>query len=337
MKTKIIATIGPKSEDIEVLSKMVELGLDVARMNFSHCTFDEYKRRKALLAEASKKFGRQVSLMQDLQGPRIRVGKLPEEGLHLNKGDQVVFTTKGEEAGKIFVDEPALASSLLAGHPVFLSSGELELVVTSLNGQEFEAEVVRGGVLFSRKGVNVPETHLKTNGLTEKDINDLNFALSEGVDYVAVSFVQSGADVRKVKEIVQGQAKVVAKIETAQALKNIDEIIQESDSIMIARGDLGVEVPMEEVPFIQKNLIRQAHWHDKGAIVATQMLLSMVENKKPTRAEVSDVANAVVDGADAVMLSDETASGLYPLEALEAMAKIARRTEELFHETDNLL
>ena len=337
MKTKTIATIGPKSEDIEVLSKMVEMGLSVARMNFSHCTRDEYKKRKDIIEEVSKKFGRKVSIMQDLQGPRIRVGKLPEEGLHLNKGDTVLFTTLGETEGKVFVDEPSLADSLLVGHPVFLSSGEIELVVTKKDDKEFEAEVVRGGILFSRKGVNVPETHIKTNGLTEKDIKDLEFALNEGVDFVAVSFVQNGADMKRVKEIIKGRAKVIAKIETAQALKNIDEIIRESDSIMIARGDLGVEVPMEKVPFIQKNLIRQAHWHNKGAIVATQMLLTMVENKKPTRAEVSDVANAIVDGADAVMLSDETASGHYPLEALETMIKIARHTEELFHETDNLL
>ena len=342
MRTKIIATIGPSSENIDILSKMVNTGLDVARMNFSHCTHEEYKRRREIILKESASQGKVVSLLQDLQGPRIRVGRLPEGGIELNKGMIVSFTTLGDydsnmQSGKIFVDEPSLLDAIEVGHPIFLASGDMELVVTRKNGDSFDAEVVRGGVLFSRKGVNVPETRLNFSGLTEKDVNDLEFALSEGVDYVAVSFVQSGDDVQKVKNIIKGRAKVIAKIETAQALKNIDSIITESDSIMIARGDLGVEIPMERVPFIQKNLIRQAHWHNKGAVVATQMLMTMVQNKKPTRAEVSDVANAVLDGADAVMLSDETAGGSYPLEALEMMNRIVRETEKLFHETDNLL
>lgn len=337
MKTKIVATIGPKSEDRETLSKMVELGLDVARMNFSHCTREEYKRRVAIIREAASNQGREVAILQDLQGPRIRVGTLPEDGRVLARGETVLFTTREEVEGKIFVDEPSLLDSIEVGHPIFLSSGEMELLVTKKNGESFEAEVTRGGTLFSRKGVNVPETKLNFNGLTQKDLEDLEFALGEGVDYVAVSFVQSGDELRKIKEIIKGDARIISKIESSQALRNIDDIIRESDSIMIARGDLGVEIPMEKVPFVQKNLIRHAHWHNKGAIVATQMLLSMVENRKPTRAEVSDVANAVLDGADAIMLSDETAGGHYPLESLETMVKIAQETENLFHETDNLL
>jgi len=337
MKTKIVATIGPKSESLEVLPKMIEAGMDVARMNFSHCAPEEYKTRKGIIAEAAPKLGREVAILADLQGPRIRVGKLPEEGRELVRGEKVLFNIKGETDGQIFVDEPSLLESVEIGHPIFLSSGEMELVVTKKNDENFEAEVMRGGVLFSRKGVNAPETHLKMSGLTEKDMSDLEFVLSEGVDYVAISFVQSGADMRRVKDIIKGRAKTIAKIETAQALKNIDEIIRESDSIMIARGDLGVEIPMERVPFVQKNLVRHAHWYNKGAIVATQMLLSMVQNKKPTRAEVSDVANAILDGADAVMLSDESAGGHYPLESVEMITKIAAETERLFHETDNLL
>ena len=337
MKTKIIATIGPKSESPEVLPKIIEAGMDIARMNFSHCSHEEYKNRKAIIAKASADLGREVAILADLQGPRIRVGKLPEEGRELVKGEKVSFNIKGEKEGEIFVDEPSLLDCVEVGHPIFLSSGEMELVVTQKNGEGFDAEVVRGGVLFSRKGVNVPETHLKISGLTEKDLSDLDFVLSEGVDYVAISFVQSGADVKRVKEIINGRAKVISKIETAQGLKNIDDIIRESDSIMVARGDLGVEIPMERLPFVQKNLIRHAHWYNKGAIVATQMLLSMVDNKKPTRAEVSDVANAILDGADAVMLSDESAGGQYPLESVEMITKIASQTEKLFHETDNLL
>ena len=337
MKTKIIATIGPKSEDREVLSKMVEMGLDVARMNFSHCNHEEYRKRAGIIREEAARTGRPVSILQDLQGPRIRVGKLPERGRELARGETVCFTTLGESEGKIFVDEPTLIDAISVGHPIFLSSGDMELVVTRKNHESFDAEVVRGGILFSRKGVNVPETLLSFDGLMEKDLKDMEFALAAGVDYIAVSFVQSGDDMRKIKELVKGRAKLIAKIETSQALKNIDDIIRESDSIMVARGDLGVEIPMEKVPFIQKNLIRQAHWHNKGAIVATQMLMSMVQNKRPTRAEVSDIANAVLDGADAVMLSDETASGQYPLESLETMIKIVGETEKLFHETDNLL
>jgi len=337
MKTKTVATIGPKSEDVSVLPKMIEMGLDIARMNFSHCTPEEYRKRVEIIKKESERLGKKVEILLDLQGPRIRVGKLPEDGRELVKGELVEFSIKEDDGSAIFVDEPTLVESLEIDHPIFLSSGEMELVVKEKSESGFKAEVVRGGVLFSRKGVNVPETSLKFNGLTEKDLKDLQFGLEEGADYIAVSFVQSGEDMKKVRELVGDKAKIIAKIETAQALKNIDSIIRESDSIMIARGDLGVEIPMERVPFVQKNLIRHAHWYNKGTIVATQMLLSMVQNKKPTRAEVSDVANAVLDGADAVMLSDESAGGQFPLESLEMMIKIARETEKLFHETDNLL
>lgn len=339
MKTKIVATIGPKSESREVLSELIEAGMNVARMNFSHCTYDEYKKRKAIIEEESKRLGRKVFIQQDLQGPRIRVGTLPLEGRELVKGEMVSFTVTADTdgTGDIFVDEPSLLPVLEINHPIYLSSGEMELLVKEKSETGFKAEVVRGGTLISRKGINVPETDLRFEGLMKKDLEDLRFALSEGVDYVAVSFVQSGEDLRRVKEIVKGEARLIAKIESAQALRNIDEIIREADVIMIARGDLGVELPMEKVPFVQKNLIRHAHWHNKGTIVATQMLLSMMHNKKPTRAEVSDVANAVLDGTDAIMLSDEISAGEYPVEALKMAVRIAEETEKLFHETDNLL
>lgn len=337
MRTKIIATIGPKSETREILSKMIDCGVNVFRMNFSHCTFEEYIKRRDFIKDEARKLGREVFILMDLQGPRIRVGKISEEGLLLNKGEKVYLSVNEEAQGKIFIDEPSIIDSVEIGHPIYLSSGEMELTVTAIGDGEFEALVVRGGTLFSRKGVNVPESILKFSGLMEKDKKDLEFGLKEGVDYVAISFVQNGEDVRNVRRIVGNKAKIISKIESAQALKNIDEIIKESDSIMVARGDLGVEIPMERVPFVQKNLIRHAHWYNKGAIVATQMLLSMINNKKPTRAEVSDVANAVLDGADALMLSDESAGGLYPFESVEMMAKIIMETEKLFHKTDNLL
>jgi len=339
MKTKIVATIGPSSEDISVLSKMVESGMDIARMNFSHCTHDEYKKRREIINIEAARLNKKVSILQDLQGPRIRVGNMPESGRSLVNGELVYFSANKEDNAAIFIDEPTLPDSIEVGHPIYLSSGDIELVVKDKTKLGFSAEVVRAGVLFSRKGVNVPETRLSVSSLTDKDWDDLEFALSLGVEYVAVSFVQSGDDIRNIKNKIKGRAKIISKIETAQALHNIDDIIKESDSIMIARGDLGVEVAMEKVPFIQKKLINQAHSYKKESIVATQMLLSMMKSKKPTRAEVSDVANAVIDGADMVMLSDETANGDYPVESLETMIRIVRETErlrELYSDTTNI-
>jgi pyruvate kinase len=212
----------------------------------------------------------------------------------------------------------------------------MELVVRKVTGSEIEAEVVRGGILYSRKAVNAPQTELTTSGLTEKDIADVRFALEEGVDYIALSFVQSGADVRKIKEIA-GQVPVIAKIESAVGLRHMEEIVREADGIMVARGDLGVEVPIEQVPYVQKHLIRSAIWHGKPSIVATQTLTSMIDHPRPTRAEVSDIANAVWDGADAVMLSDETAAGRYPVEALETLGRVVREAEQSLLHRENRL
>ncbi len=338
MKTKIIATIGPSSDSPETMASMIEAGMNIARMNFSHCTYEEFTRRKKILREEGGKQGKEVAILLDLQGPRIRVGELPPEGRELVKGEMVHFSIlENAPSGAIFVDTPSLLENLQVDHPIFLSSGQMELCVKNVSADGFSAEVLRGGMLFSRKGVNVPETRLSVSGLTPKDIADVKFGLGEGIDYVAVSFVQTAEDVIALKEIVGDKAKIVAKIESALALKNIDEIIQVSDSIMIARGDLGVEIPLERVPFVQKNLIRQAIWHRTGTIVATQMLLSMVDSPDPTRAEVSDVANAILDGTEAVMLSDETASGKYPVESVATMVRIVEETERLFMNTERYL
>jgi len=223
------------------------------------------------------------------------------------------------------------------GHPVFLANGDMELLVRRVSGVKISAEVVRGGVLYSRKAVNVPHTKLSVSGLTAKDVKDLKFGLKHGVDFIAISFVQSAQDVLKAKKLVGGRARIIAKIETALSLKDIDNIIQAADGIMIARGDLGIEVPEERLPFIQKNLIRHAAWHGKPSITATQMLTSMVNHPHPTRAEVSDVANAVWDGTDAVMLSDETASGKYPVQSLYMMAKIVKQAEEYKNRENKLV
>lgn len=338
MKTRIIATIGPSSDSPEIMAGMIEAGMNIARMNFSHCTYEEFTKRKQILSSEAGKQGKEVKILLDLQGPRIRVGELPKEGRELAKGEMVDFTISStDESSKIFVDTPSLLENLSVGHPIFLSSGQIELIVREVTKEGFVAEVIHGGVLFSRKGVNVPETRLSVSGLTEKDIADVKFGLEQGVEYIAISFVQTAQDVKTLKEMVAGRAKVIAKIESALALKNIDEIIQESDTIMIARGDLGVEIPLERVPFVQKNLIRQAIWHRTGTIVATQMLLSMVDSPDPTRAEVSDVANAILDGAEAVMLSDETAGGKYPVESVASMARIVEETERLFMKAEQYL
>lgn len=338
MKTKIIATIGPSSDSYEIIEKLVEQGLNIARFNFSHCTFDEFRDRSAKVKKAAAKLKKEVFILQDLQGPRIRVGEIPGGSRKLKDGDSVIFSTKLKNDPEIiFIDEPYLHADIKADELIYLANGDMELVVKKVQGNKIHTEVIRGGILYSRKGVNLPHTKLTTSGLTAKDVKDVKFGLQEGVDYVAISFVQTAEDVLKLKKIVKDKAKVVAKIETAMALKNIDSIIQVSDAIMVARGDLGIEVAEEKLPFIQKNIIRQAAWHGKASITATQMLLSMKESPRPTRAEVSDIANAVLDGTDGVMLSDETASGKYPVQALETLVKVARQAERYYFNKPNLL
>jgi len=311
MKTKIIATIGPKSESYEELKAMAEAGLSIARMNFSHCTVEEYNTRKENIQRINKELGTSVEILQDLQGPRIRVGKLPTEGVELEEGNTYVFSYEQK------------------GEPFYLANGAMELDITDVQGSQIHAKVITGGTLFSKKGINVPRTNLTRGGVTEKDIEDAKFGVAQGADYIALSFVQSADDINKLRsEFPDKKIKVIAKIERALALDNIDEIIEASDGIMIARGDLGIEIPMEDLPIIQKNLIRHAHWHNKPAIVATQMMMTLIDHEHPTRAEVSDVANAVFEGGDAVMLSDETAAGKHPARAVAVMAKIVKRIED---------
>lgn len=338
MKTKIIATLGPSSDAYEVIDHLVRDGLDIVRFNFSHCTYEEFQTRKAKIQKAARAHKKEVAILMDLQGPKIRVGVLPSEGRKLTEGDSVVFSTKiKNDANVIFIDDPYLHVDIKKGESIFLADGAMELTVTKIQADRITAKVKRGGMLYSRKGVNVPHTKLTTSGLTAKDIRDVKFGLKEGIDYVAISFVQTAEDVLRLRSIVKNKAKIIAKIETALALKNIDAIIQASDAIMVARGDLGIEVAEEKLPFIQKNIIRQAAWHGKASITATQMLLSMTGNARPTRAEVSDVANAVLDGSDGVMLSDETASGKHPVRALETLVRIVRQAEAYFFDKPNLL
>ncbi len=338
MRTKIVATIGPQSDSFAVMRDMAVAGMHIARMNFSHCSYEEYKNRKKYIEKIYKEEKIKVHIMQDLQGPRLRVGELPKKGLLLEEGKELIFTTeKTKQKGIIHIDDPYVHDDIKVGETMYLTNGAMELVISKVSGTKIYARVLRGGILFSHKAINLPQTKLTTSGLTEKDIRDVEFALQTGVDYIALSFVQSAKDVLRLRELVGNKVKIVSKIERALALKHIDEIIQASDSIMVARGDLGAELPIEEVPFIQKNIIRHAYWHGKGTITATQMMLSMVSRPQPTRAEVSDVANAILDGSDAVMLSDESASGQYPVESVVAMNRIIQKTEKYSYGRQNYL
>lgn len=337
MRAKIIATIGPSSADPKIMREMIEVGFDVARINFSHSSHENFVKQVRALRVFSKKLKKDVKILQDLQGPRIRVGKMPEKGRMIREGDAVIFSVKRETDPEIiFIDTPSLISDIKTGEPIYLSNGEIKLLVKKVKAPYIFAEAIRGGVLYSRKAVNVPKTNLRISGITRKDIEDIKIGLRNKVDYVAISFIQSGKDIVKARKYIGAKAKIIAKIETAVALQNIDEIIQVADGIMIARGDLGVEVPSEKLPFIQKNLVRHAAWHGKPSIIATQILSSMVRQSHPTRAEVSDVANAIFDGADAIMLSDETASGDHPVKALRVSRLIINQTEQYMHR-ENLL
>jgi len=332
MHTKIIATVGPKSEEPEKLFSLLKAGVDIVRVNFSHANQAQYRRIRKLILSFNKEFDRQVGMLLDLQGPRIRVGQMPAEGIILQDGEvyDFLYSKNPYQPGKpIPIDNRELYQDIKKGQPLFLCNGEIELIVKKVVGKKINAEVIHGGILTSNKGINVPDTNMRRGGLTAKDLKDLRFGLRAGLEYVGLSFVQTAADVNKLRHLLgkKSQVKIVSKIERGIALKNIDKIIAVSDLIMIARGDLGIETPIEDLPLVQKNLIRHAHWHKKAAIIATQVMTSMIKNPSPTRAEVSDIANAVLDGADMVMLSDETAVGDYGLEAVKMLKKVIERTE----------
>jgi pyruvate kinase len=339
MNTKIVATVGPKTESEENLTTLIKSGVDMVRVNFSHATYDQYKRIKKIIDSFNKEHeGRNVSLMLDLQGPRIRVGKFPEGGivLHVDEVYQFTYSKLPYKVGGIIpIDNSELYKDIKKNHPLFLCNGAIELTVLEVKNKVITAKVINGGVLSSNKGINVPDTNMQKGGLTAKDIKDLKFGMKAGMDYVALSFVQTANDVTRLRTLLgkKSKVKIISKIERGIALKNIDKIIMASDVIMVARGDLGIEVPIEELPVIQKNLIRHSHWHNKPTILATQVMTSMIKNPHPTRAEISDIANAVFDGADMVMLSDETTVGDYPFEAVKLLKKVINKTEENIFKT----
>lgn len=327
-----MANVGRRSADYELLKKMAMAGMEIVRLNFSHASNEQLVELKENIKKVKEETGKEVKIFQDLCGPRIRVGILHED-IHMGEGEVYSFSFDSCSADPkcVPIDNKELINDVRVGHPFYLVNGAIELTVTEIKDGKIYARVERGGHLSSKKGVNVPETKLSGGGLTPKDEIDAAFGAAQKVDYVGLSFAQSAEDVKRLRVIVGPDIKIIAKIESAAAINVVDEIIQASDGIMIARGDLGIEMPMEELPILQKELIRHAHWHDKPAIVATQMMLSMVEQPHPTYAEVTDVANAVFDGADVLMLSDETAVGKYPLECIQTMKKIVDRTDQYFN------
>jgi pyruvate kinase len=332
-RAKIICTIGPSCNTEALLREMMRLGMDVARLNFSHGTHPEHSRNIARLRRAAKLENRTICILQDLQGPKIRTGLLKNhEPVSLKTGSMITITPRDVPGTSTLISTTfqGLAREVRSGSRILLSDGLIELRVAQVRGTDIECEVVNGGVLGEHKGINLPGAALSIPALTTKDRADLEFGLKHGVDIVALSFVRSAADVRSVKEIIKARGldvPVIAKLEKPQALKQLEEIFEASDGVMVARGDLGVEMPAEKVPVIQKYVIRRSADWRKPVIIATQMLESMIENPRPTRAEASDVANAVFDGTDAVMLSAETATGLYPRETVAMMARIVVEAE----------
>ncbi len=327
-RTKVVCTLGPASSSPEVLRGLLEAGLDLARINMSHGTVEEHERVIRDLREASDAVGKTVAILVDLAGPKIRVGEL-EAPIELLPDETVVMAHEERAEGEdIPTTYPHLAEDLSDGDRVLLDDGLLELEVLESDGRGVRLRVVRGGILQSRKGINLPGVTVRAPSLTEKDLRDLDFALDQEVDYVGLSFVRRGAEVAELKKRIGGRALVVAKIEKARALNAIEEILAETDAVMVARGDLGVELPFEQVPLAQKRIVQLANFFGRPVITATQMLESMIDHPRPTRAEASDVANAILDGSDGVMLSGETAVGRYPVQALEALVRIAREIED---------
>lgn len=331
-KAKIVCTIGPSSASREVISSLIKNGMDVARLNFSHGDHKAHRRVTELIREGSRRYSRPVAILQDLQGIKIRVGTIENGAVELKKGKKLLLLP-GEGLGnkeKIYVSYPALLRDAKKGDRILLDDGLIQLSVLGRKRDGLLTKVVEGGVLRERKGVNLPGVKLSVPPFTEKDERDLFFGITMSLDYVALSFVREALDIRRVRKWLKDrgqQIPLIAKIEKPEALSNIEEILSEVDGIMVARGDLGVEVPPEEVPLIQKRLIDEANKRDKIVITATQMLESMTEHLRPTRAETTDVANAVLDGTDALMLSAETAIGKYPVDALKMMDRIITYTE----------
>ncbi|MBI2279739.1 MAG: pyruvate kinase [Bacteroidetes bacterium] len=332
-KTKIVATLGPATSTKEVITQIIEAGVNVCRVNFSHGSYNDHEKTINIIREISIEKKLNVAILADLQGPKIRVGEIENNGILLENGKDIIFTSTKciGNLTKVYISYQNFPKDVSPGETILLDDGKLNLVIKSTNKKdEVVATVVHGGKLSSNKGVNLPNTKISLPCLTPKDIEDLNFALKMDVPWIGLSFVRTARDIIELKHLIteaKSDARVVAKIEKPEAIKEIDDILKVTDAIMVARGDLGVEIPFQQVPLIQKMLVKKSMKAGKPVIIATQMMESMIENITPTRAEVTDVANAVLDGADAVMLSAETSVGKHPVKVIENMVKIINDVE----------
>ena len=334
-RAKIVATLGPASQDETTLSQLIQSGMNVARLNFSHGSYEDHAKTITLLREIAHRYGHPICILQDLQGPKIRTGAVDPKGIQLEVGQMLTLVTDEtvSSANTVPVDFPLLPFHVKPGGRILLDDGNLELEVVAVQDEAVETKVILGGRLKANKGINLPGTKLSIPGFTEKDEEDLAFGLEHGVDVVAISFVRTAQDVARVRQAISRLAPdridtpIIAKLERPEALDNLEEIVDLADGVMVARGDLGVEMPPESVPIAQKQIIDAANRNGKIVITATQMLDSMITNPRPTRAEASDVANAIFDGTDAVMLSGETASGEFPVESVNMMDAIIRQAE----------
>lgn len=333
-RTKIVATLGPASNSPEVLKQLVQAGMSVARLNFSHGSYDDHARTVSLLRSISEELDSPLTILQDLQGPKIRVGQLPNGCISLIEGENIILVPIAEfnnQPNTVPIDYPYLGEEAQLGAQVLLDDGLLELKVEAIAPKAVTCYVIKGGLLKSRKGVNLPSLNLRLPSLTEKDIKDLEFGISQGVDWISLSFVRRSEDIYALKQILAAKGAdipVIAKIEKPQAIAKLAAILDECDGLMVARGDLGVEMSPEKVPMLQKQIIRMCNQRGIPVITATQMLDSMIQNPRPTRAEANDVANAIIDGTDAVMLSGESAVGAFPIQAVEMMVRIAKEVEK---------
>ena len=331
-KTKIVCTIGPATSSTHMIKRLIEAGMAVARLNFSHGSTGEHTARIRSIRKASHDLRTPVGILVDLPGPKIRVGRVQPDPTLLREGSLLTLTGRHLTGNQnaVSISHPTIMKQIKPGDPVYLEDGTVRLRVVELKDGDLVCRVVIGGPLYSGKGVNLPGRKLSLSALTSKDISLMKFAVEQGVDFVGVSFAMTREDIRKAKRLIRNKSAptwVIAKIEKKQAVDNIDEIVAESDGIMVARGDLGVEMNVEDIPELQKKIIKQSNVAGKPVITATQMLESMVNNPTPTRAEVTDIANAIIDGTDAIMLSEETAVGTYPVEAVRVMKRVAAATE----------
>jgi pyruvate kinase len=333
-KTKIVCTIGPASSDKEVFKELVKNGLNVARLNFSHGTHEEQLEKANMIKEVREELGVPVALLLDTKGPEIRTGKFKEDVIQLKTGQTFTFTTEdilGDQE-RCTLSYKGLANDVVPGDRILIDDGLVELKVIDVNPTDIKCEVLNDGPIKDYKGVNVPGVSINLPAITDKDKADIIFGINNDIDYIAASFIRKASDVLEIRKVLEDndahEIHIISKIENQEGVDNIDEIIEVSDGIMVARGDLGVEIPMEQVPIAQKMMIEKCNIQGKPVVTATQMLDSMIRNPRPTRAETTDVANAIFDGTDAIMLSGETAMGNYPVEAVQTMSRIARSAEE---------